>query len=283
MASEKTAFVFAGGGSLGSIQVGMLGELVAAGVQPDLLVGSSVGALNAAFFAGSPNAAGVDKLKTLWRNLRRKDVFPVTIRDAFRLIRGGDSLFQPTSLRRLIESNLPFRNLEDASLPVHVVATNLGGMTTSLSEGPAVEAILASAAIPVAFPSVQIGAESLMDGAVGGNTPILTALELGATRIIVLPTGFACSLEQPPRGAAARGLHAITLLVAHQMVRDLRQITGKVQVHTVPSLCPLDVSPFDFSRTDELIERATLGTRAWLQSGGLSDQSIPDTLRAHRH
>ena len=87
-----------------------------------------------------------------------------------------------------------------------------------------------------------------MDGAIGGNTPILTAAELGATRIIVLPTGFACSLEQPPNRAAAGGLHATTLLVAHQMVRDLRQIAGTAWVHTVPSLCPLNVSPFDFSR-----------------------------------
>ena len=283
MTAWKTAFVFAGGGSLGAIQVGMLGELVAAGVRPALLVGSSVGALNAAFFAGNPDAVGVVRLKTLWRSLRRRDVFPVTIRDAFKWVRGADSLFQPTSLRRLIDSNLPFKNLEDAKLPLHVVATNLGGMTTCLSAGPAVEAVLASAAIPVAFPSVQIGADSLMDGAIGGNTPILTAAELGATRIIVLPTGFACSLEQPPNGAAARGLHALTLLVANQMVRDLRQIAGTAQVHTVPSLCPLNVSPFDFSRTDELIERATLSTRAWLQSGGLSNQAIPDALRAHRH
>ena len=283
MTDAKTAFVFAGGGSLGAIQVGMLSELCRAGIQPDLVIGSSVGALNAAFFAGSPTSEGVARLESIWRGLRRKDVFPVTLVDTFRWLRGADSLFQSTSLRRLIEENLPFRNLEESAIPLHVVATNLGGMTTCLSTGPAVDAILASAAIPVAFPSVRIGSESLMDGAIGGNTPILTAADLGATRIIVLPTGFACSLEQAPNGAAARGLHAITLLVAHQMVRDLRQIAGTVQVHTVPSLCPLDVSPFNFSRSGELMERAAQNTRAWLQSGGLSEQQIPAALLAHRH
>ncbi len=148
MAGGKTAFVFAGGGSLGAIQVGMLSELFRAGIMPDLVVGSSVGALNAAFFAGSPTSEGIARLEAIWRGLSRRDVFPVALLDPFRWLRGADSLFQSTGLRRLIETNLPFRNLEEATIPLHVVATNLGGMTTCLSEGQAVDAILASAAIP---------------------------------------------------------------------------------------------------------------------------------------
>ena len=87
------------------------------------------------------------------------------------------------SAARSIERNIPFANLEDAPIPVHVVATNLGGAAVCLSSGPAVEALLASAAIPAAFPSVRIGEHHLFDGAVG-TTPILTAADLGATRII---------------------------------------------------------------------------------------------------
>jgi NTE family protein len=79
-AAQRTAFVFAGGGSLGAIQVGMLRELIHAGVSADLVVGSSVGAMNAAYFAGAPNPAGVDKLERVWRGLPRHDVFPVTFR-----------------------------------------------------------------------------------------------------------------------------------------------------------------------------------------------------------
>ena len=194
-----------------------------------------------------------------------------------------DSLFDSSGLRRLIERNLNFRRLEEARIPVHVVATNLGGVTVCFSKGPAADAILASAAIPVAYPSVRIGDDHLIDGAIGGNTPILTAAELGASRIIVLPTGFACSLAAPPSGAAARGLHAITLLVAHQMVRDLKVLAGKVTVHTVPSLCPLNVSPFNFDHAAELIERASASTRQWLEGGGLAQQTIPDALCAHTH
>lgn len=92
----RTAFVFAGGGSLGAVQVGMLRELLHAGVNADFVVGSSVGAMNAAHFAGAANFAGVDKLEKIWRELRRRDVFPVTLRSVFRCIGGGDNFIDPT-------------------------------------------------------------------------------------------------------------------------------------------------------------------------------------------
>jgi NTE family protein len=278
-----TAFVFAGGGSLGAVQVGMLRALMHAGVSADFVVGSSVGAMNAAYFAGAPNAAGVDKLEKIWRGLRRHDVFPLRLRSVLGFMGGADNLIDPSNLRRLIAHHIPFQNLENAPIPVHVVATNLGGAAVCLSSGPAVEAILASAAIPAAFPSVRVGEHDLIDGAVGSNTPIITAATLGATRIIALPTGFACALHEPPKGAIARALHAITLLIAHQMVRDLRELVGKVDVFTVPSLCPLDASPYDFSRAGQLIEQAAENTRKWIEGGGLSRREIPDTLLPHSH
>lgn len=282
-AGGKTAFVFAGGGSLGAVQVGMLGVLVEAGLRPDFIVGSSVGALNAGFFAGDPTAGGVARLAAIWRSLRRRDIFRVSLRGALGMLGSSEAVFDPSGLRSLIERNLPYANLEDAPTPVHVVATSLFGETVRLSSGPAVQAILASAAIPAVFPAVEIGEARLMDGAVSGNTPILTAAELGAERLIVLPTGFVCAPGGAPMGALARGFHALTLLIAHQMVRDLVMLKGQVQVHTVPSLCPLTVSPFDFGHTESLIARAAEVTRSWLASGGLSRQEIPGELIAHGH
>jgi len=78
--STKTAFVFAGGGSFGAIQVGMMDSLVRHGVTADMVVGSSVGALNGAFYASDPTVAGVERLANIWRGLRRNDVFPLTLR-----------------------------------------------------------------------------------------------------------------------------------------------------------------------------------------------------------
>ena len=281
--AHRTAFVFAGGGSLGAVQVGMLRELMRYGLDADFVVGSSVGALNAAYFAAAPNAAGVEKLACVWCSLRRHDVFPVTLRSLLRFVGGQDHLIDPSNLRLLIKRHVPFLNLEDASIPVHVIATNLGGAAVCLSSGPAIERILASAAIPAAFPPVRIDNQYLFDGAIGSNTAILTAAKLGATRIIVLPTGFACDLHEPPKGAIARVLHAITLLIANQIVRDLKELAGKVDISIVPSLCPLDVSPYDFSSAAQLIERAADNTRKWIGGGGLSRPDIPDSLLPHSH
>ena len=279
----RTALVLAGGGSLGAVQVGMLAELVRDGFKPDFVIGSSVGALNAAFFAGSPTQDGVARLAQIWRAMRRSDVFPVTLGGAIQWLRSSGALFDQGSLRKIVEKNLPFRNLEDAPIPLHVVATNLGGMSVCLSSGTAADAILASAAIPVVFPPVAIGGEHLMDGAISGNTPILDAAALGATRMVILPTGFACALEGTPRGAVAYGMHALTLMISHQVVRDLAHLAGKVEVVTVPSLCPLNVSPFDFSQSDVLMTRAAATTRAWLDAGGMSRQETPAALLPHTH
>ena len=278
----KTAFVLAGGGSFGAIQVGMLRALVAHGIQPDFVVGSSVGALNGAYFAGDPTAAGVAKLETIWRRLKRRDVFPVTLRRLAGMFFQSASLVDPGGLRRLIEHHLPYRELEHAAIPIHIAATEqLSGASVQLSFGPAVEAILASCAIPAAFPPVRIGNDYLIDGAVASNTPVMNAVQLGASRLVVLPTGFACSLKAPPPTAIANALHALNLLIAHQLVRDLEQLNGQVDVATVPPLCPLAVSPYDFSRADELIERAAESTCRWLDGGGLTRHRIPGALRPH--
>jgi NTE family protein len=114
-----------------------------------------------------------------------------------------------------------FVKLEDAAIPVRVIATNMGGESVTLSSGPAVEAFLASAAIPVIFPSVHIGGAELIDAAIGSNTPIISAVELGASRLIVFPTGFGCDLRAPPRSAIGRGLHALTHLIAQHKARGL--------------------------------------------------------------
>ena len=260
----------------------MLRELVADCVLPDLVVGSSAGAINGAYFAGAPNAEGVARLEEIWRGLRRREIFPLTWRSMLGLVVRRDSIVDPAGLRGLLERHLQYGELDKAAVPLHVVATDLlHGGTVRLSRGPAVEAVLASCAIPAAFPPVHIGERYLVDGAVASNTPIGVAVELGAKRIIVLPTGYACALKAPPRGAIACALQAITLLTAHQLVSEIEQFRDRVEIITVPPLCPLSVSPYDFSQGGSLIERAAEQTRRWLDKGGLSKERIPSALRPH--
>ncbi len=283
-ARPKTAFVFAGGGSFGAIQVGMMQALAAHGVTADMVVGSSVGALNGAYYAGTPTLDGVKQLAKIWRGLTRQDVFPVTIRAFIGFLWRRDFLVSHMGIRKLIRNNLPYKNLEDSKIPVHIVATEmLSGHSVTLSEGSAEEAIVASTSIPGAFAPVKYKNMFLADGAISSNTPINVAIQQGAQRLIVMPTGFACEGHEPPVGAVANVLHALTLLIARQMTYELENIDPAIEYYVVPPLCPLVGSPYDFSRTDEHIERAIKNTEKWIADGGLVKGGIPGEMRPHKH
>ena len=138
----KTAFVFAGGGSFGAIQVGMLQSLAAHGISADMVVGSSVGALNGAFYAGDPTLEGVQRLATIWRGLKRHDVFPLSWRTVLSFLWHRDFLIPHDGIRKLIDDHIPYRNLQDAKLPVHIVTTDIiSGDSVVLSEGSTAEAM----------------------------------------------------------------------------------------------------------------------------------------------
>ncbi|MEX0752445.1 MAG: patatin-like phospholipase family protein [Xanthobacteraceae bacterium] len=281
---SKTAFVLAGGGSFGAVQVGMLHSLAAHGIAADMVVGSSVGALNAAYYAGAPTLEGIQQLETIWRGLRRRDVFPVTWRSLLGFMRRRDFLLSSDGLRLLVDKHLPYRNLQEAKIPVHIVATNvLTGQTVVLSEGPAAQAILASTAIPAAFAPVKFEALYLADGAISSNTPAKVAVALGAQRLIILPSGYACARETPPTGAIANALHALTLLIATQLLYELAGLDQHIEYFVLPPLCPLTGSPYDFSQTDHLIEHAIMSTDAWLAEGGLERPRVHTQLSLHKH
>ena len=152
--SGLTAFVLAGGGSLGAVQVGMLKALTRKGIVPDLLVGASVGALNAACFAYLPSFEGVERLERIWLGLQSTSVFPLSPVNSLLAILGKrDHLISPARLQALIASELPYERIEDARIPLHVVATDvLEGTEVCLSRGLLAPALLASAAIPAIFP-----------------------------------------------------------------------------------------------------------------------------------
>jgi NTE family protein len=280
----KTAFVFAGGGSFGAIQVGMMHSLAAHGISADMVVGSSVGALNGAYYAGDPSLKGVLQLEAIWRGLTRHDVFPITWRTLLGFIRRRDFLIPHDGIQKLVDDHLPYRNLQDAKLPVHIVTTDIvSGDSVVLSEGSAAQAIIASTAIPGAFAPVRYKDFYLADGAISSNTPIKVAVAKGANRLIILPTGYACSAHAPPTGAVATALHALTLLIARQLVGELEDLDPGIEYFVVPPLCPLVGSPYDFSRTAEHIERAIQSTDAWLARNGLQKIGIPDEMRPHAH
>jgi len=284
-ATPKIAYVFAGGGSLGAVQVGMLKALQAAGIRPDLLAGVSVGSINAYCYACDPTAAGVAVLERIWRGLRRADVFPAPgARGLWRIARGRDHLVSPDRLSALLRVQLPAQDFLACRIPCWVVATDaLSGTAVGLHSGPVMPALLASTAIPAIFPPVRIGGQLLNDGGFAHQAPFESVVAAGATRIYVLPTGYSCARDRPPASALGHALSALNQLTVSKLVGAIQYYARQLEIHTVPPLCPLEVSPLDFRHTAALIERAEAQTRDWLAHGTALTDGLPHQLAPHSH
>jgi len=249
-----------------------------------VIVGTSAGALNGAFIASRPQTvATADSLGEIWRDLRRGQAFPLNpLTGLLGFLGARDHLVPQSGMRRLIARHIERDDLEEMPIPLHVVAVDvISGEELRLSRGPALDAVLASAAIPGVLPPVRWEGRSLMDGGVANNTPISHAVELGARRIYVLPTGHACALEESPGGALGMALHAISLLTHHRLAEDIERHRADADLIVLPPPCPLGIQPIDFAHADQLISRALADSREFLDSGG--QERPPLRLRAHRH
>src|SRR3954468_23761740 len=262
-----TAFVLSGGASLGAIQVGMLRALSDHGIRPDLVVGTSVGAVNGAFVAGRGlTAETVDDLAELWLGMRRGQGVPVEpVTGLLGFLGARRNLVPGSGLRRLLARHTDHELLEDLPIPLHVIACDvLSGREVRLSDGPLIDAVMASAAIPGVLPPVERDGRLLIDGGVLNNTPISHAIELGADEIYVLSTGGPCEPSEAPRGALGMVVHATTLMVAHRFAHEAAAYAGRPGLTILPPPCPMDVQPMDFGHAEELITRAEAEEREFL-------------------
>jgi NTE family protein len=184
----RDAVVLSGGGSLGAVQIGALRALFEAGITPDLFVGCSVGALNAAAIAVNPTIARLNEVERIWRSLDRKDVFGGNRRMlATHLFRGDDHLYEPDALRALVRRAVPIADLADTAVACHVVTTDLEtGAPCWWTTGDPVAVLTASACLPAVFPPVPLGGSLHVDGGVTCPVPTDRALDLGAVRTWVI-------------------------------------------------------------------------------------------------
>jgi NTE family protein len=247
----------------------MLEALFERGIAPDMIIGSSAGAINGAFIASrEPTVETARELGEVWRGLHRSTIFPLSPMTGllgFVGVRGH--LVPDGNLRRLIAEHADFDRLEDARVPLHAIVTDvLSGLEMRLSTGPAVDAVMASAAIPGVFAPVSLDGQLLIDGGVCNNNPLSHAIELGAEEVYVLPAGFACDLETPPRGALDMLLHAMSLMLAQRLRVEIELYRTRARLVVLPPPCPHNVRPIDFSHADELIESALTESRTFLAS-----------------
>jgi NTE family protein len=278
------AFVLTGGASLGAIQVGMLQALARREIRPDFLIGSSAGALNCAFLAGREWPASTGELERIWLGLSRSDVFPMgPVGSLLGLIGRREYFISPSRFEALIRQHITYENVEEAGIPLHLMATDvLSGAEVRISRGPVVDALRASTAVPGVFPPVHIGHHYLMDGGVANNAPLSQAIDLGAELVYVLPAGYACGLRKPPASALGMAIHAFSLVFNEKLVESIGHCSGDARIKVVPPLCPVTVSPIDFGHAAELIRRARESTMRWLGQGEPLRASLR-RLQPHNH
>lgn len=262
----RTAWVLGGGGNLGSIQVGMLRALADRGEVPDAVFGCSVGSLNGLAMAADPSPAGVAALQRVWTELEEQHVFPASrVNGPWMLLRRGLSLYPDHGLRDLIHRCAPFERIEDYPIPFECVATDLQtGRARWFDRGPVERPILASCALPAAFPPVEIDGATYIDGGVIDNVPISRALLRGYERIIVLHVG---NFERPramPRRPIDVLLQSFSIARNHRFSHDLANIPEGVEVIALPGIDPGSAKRTDFSRAGELIMRAHAAAAAHL-------------------
>jgi len=274
----RTAFVLSGGGNQGVSQVGMLRALVERAIEPDVIIGTSVGALNGAVVATSPVPAQIDHLEDVWRGLTGDRVFPGGAwRRAWNLVRRDDHIISNEGVQSILSGTLIAETFGDLAVPLRVVAADLeSGTEYVFGSGPLRPALLASTALPGIFPPVRLGEAVLVDGAVVNLVPISHALAGPVDRIFVLDVSDPMG-DRPLRSPLDVVVRAMAISRDQRFDLELQWVPDDVELVVLPP--PADNRDFfDFSGGKDLIDEATkLAHRA------LDDHELrPDRQRRRR-
>ncbi|MCY7364746.1 MAG: patatin-like phospholipase family protein [Frankiaceae bacterium] len=238
MTGHDVAFVLGGGGVLGAGEVGMLRALLEAGITPDLVVGTSVGALNGAFLAADPSVETTVRLAELWRQMSADGgVFSGSVAQRVgRAVRSRTHLHGRGPLRQLLADNLTVERIEDLAVPFQCVAASIERAAEHwFTEGSLSDAVMASAAVPGLLAPVQIGDEHFLDGGLVNSIPVSRAVELGARTVYVLQVG---RIERPltaPTRPWEVALVAFEIARRHRFASDMARLPDDVVVHVLPN------------------------------------------------
>jgi NTE family protein len=275
----KTAFVLGGGGVLGAVEVGMLRALLERGITPDLVLGTSIGALNGAMVAREPDLAVVDKLTALWRGARSSgaEVYgDKPLRTVRRAVATGTHLWSAGPLKQALRDELGDLAFEDLPVRFQVCAASIERAAEHwFDSGPVVDAVVASAAVPGLLPPAQVEGEHYLDGGIVNSIPLGRAVLLGATRVFVLQVG---RIDRPltvptkPWQVARVSFEIARRHRFHRELAEVRELHPDVEVHVLPAAgtSARDDSLFayrDFSRVVDKIDATYAATLAHLDAG----------------
>ncbi|WP_110180866.1 patatin-like phospholipase family protein [Nocardioides solisilvae] len=233
-----TAFVLGGGGVLGAVEVGMLRALLERGIVPDLVLGTSIGALNGALVAQDPTPDVVERLTGLWTTAARtREVYgDRPMRTVRRALSTRTHVYSSRPLARLLREELGEATFEELPVRLQVCAAHIERAAEHwFDSGPVVEAVVASAAVPGLLPPARIGDDHYLDGGIVNSVPVGRAVELGATRVFVLQVG---RVDRPLRAPAKPWEVArVSFEIArrHRFVREMAALPDDVEAHVLPA------------------------------------------------
>ena len=270
------AFVMSGGGSRGALQAGALFALCEAGIKPDFVVGSSVGALNALHVAcHGLEEEGLARLRKTWEKVHKRNVFPAnSVISAFRFLQGKDSLHGGAALRKFVTKQIPpaMKTFGDLLMPCYLTATDLRTQRLYLfgesADSEFLDAALASASIPVLHPPIPYQDLQLVDGGVLDNVPAEVAMDKGALEIWVLNVGYGGQQLQTAKGVQEIFGRTVDVVLTNSLFKDLDRAmeNRNIQLHHLHLNAFRDVSIMDFSRTKQMMEAGNQAARAYLIS-----------------
>lgn len=268
----RTAFVLGGGGVLGAVEVGMLRALFEAGIQPDLVLGTSVGALNGALVAQQPEPAVVDRLVELWRSASGGAVYvDGAVRQVRRALATGTHLYSSRPLRQRLADELGDVTFEELAVPFQCVAASIERAGEHwFTSGPVVDAVVASAAVPGLFPPTEVEGEHFLDGGIVNSIPVGRAVELGATRIFVLQVGRVDRPLAVPSKPWEVARVSFEIARRHRFHREMNALPAEVEAHVLPTgggsaKDDAILAYKDFTRVTARIEQAYLASRDYLE------------------
>ncbi len=265
------AFVLGGGGVHGAAEVGILRALDERGISPDVVLGTSVGALNGAVLADDP-ARAVDRLADLWLNIDEASPFDASLLErASTFARTRTHLHNNHRLRRMLLTHLDARRFDQLVLPFQCVAASIERAGARwFDRGELIPPLLATTAVPGLLPPVEIDGEHYLDGGLVHSIPVGRAIELGAKQIYVLQVGRVEHPLSPPSKPWEVGLVAFEISRRHRFVEEMNHVPAEVDVHVLPTGVEMphtDSAQFryrDTSNVHERIESAYAAAVAYL-------------------
>ena len=270
-AAQPTAFVLGGGGVLGAAEVGMLRALLERGIKPDLVVGTSVGAVNGAAVAADPSESAIHRLAEVWASPATKEIYGDSYARQLTRFASRTHLHSPAPLLRMLNRTLG-EDTTFADLPVRFqccAASIERAAEHWFTDGPLVPAVLASSAVPGLLPPVTLDGEHFIDGGVVNSIPVGRAVEQGARTIYVLQVGRVDRPLRPPKRHLDVAQVTFEIARRHRFAREMADLPDGVTAHVLPTGggSPRDDSPLAYrnlSAASTRIERAYRASAAYL-------------------